>query len=111
MNAHSKHAGFLIFLCFLAIPACRVTDLTLWKPVTAPVDSYEVIRKRDVAYRSGNDTDSFRHRLDIYSPGGVSDAPVVVLVHGGAWMLGGNRCCGLYPSVGEFLASQGMVAV
>src|SRR5262249_14683330 len=39
------------------------------------------------------------------------DYPVVILVHGGAWMLGDNRCCGLYSSVGEFLASQGIGAV
>ena len=34
-----------------------------------------------------------------------------MLVHGGTWMVGDNRCCGLYSSVGEFLASQGIAAV
>jgi len=40
----------------------------------------------------------------------VPNCPVVVLVHGGVWMVGNNRCSGLYTSVGEFLASQGVAA-
>src|SRR5262249_56049623 len=36
---------------------------------------------------------------------------VVMLVHGGAWMLGDKSCCGLYTSVGEFLAGQGVGVV
>src|SRR5262249_23495909 len=44
-------------------------------------------------------------------PKGKSGYPVVVLVHGGAWMMGDNRCCGLYSSVGKFLASRGVGAV
>ena len=34
-----------------------------------------------------------------------------MLVHGGGWDQGDNRCCGLYSSVGHFLASQGIGAV
>src|SRR5439155_11237646 len=55
--------------------------------------------------------DSYRHRLDLFLPCGVKDYPVVVLVHGGAWVIGDNRCCGLYSSVGEFLARHGIGAV
>jgi acetyl esterase/lipase len=36
---------------------------------------------------------------------------VLLLVHGGAWMHGDNRCCGLYSAVGEFFASQGIGCV
>ncbi len=36
---------------------------------------------------------------------------MLVLVHGGAWAIGDNRCCGLYSSVGQFLASQGIGVV
>lgn len=41
----------------------------------------------------------------------MKNCPVVVLVHGGSWMHGDNRCYGLYSSVGSFLASQGILAV
>ena len=66
---------------------------------------------RDVAYYDDAQADAHRHKLDLYLPKGQKDFPVVVFVHGGAWMLGDNRCCGLYSSVGEFLASQGIAAV
>jgi acetyl esterase/lipase len=66
---------------------------------------------RDITYRLGKGADPARNRLDVYAPRGKKDCPVVVVVHGGAWVLGDNRCCGLYTSVGEFLASQGIVAV
>lgn len=38
---------------------------------------------RDVAY--GN---APRQKLDIYAPAGAHDVPVIVMVHGGAWMFG-----------------------
>ncbi len=34
-----------------------------------------------------------------------------MLVHGGAWVMGDNRCCGLYTSVGEYLAGRGIGVV
>src|SRR5262249_46346472 len=68
-------------------------------------------RIRDLAYYDGPDADPYRHRLDLFLPKGRKGFPVVVLVHGGAWIVGDNRCCGLYSSVGEFLASQGIGAV
>jgi acetyl esterase/lipase len=63
---------------------------------------------RDVAYYDGPDADGFRHRLDLFLPKGKTDFPVVVLVHGGFWMMGDNRCCGLYSSVGDYLARHGI---
>jgi acetyl esterase/lipase len=66
---------------------------------------------RGVVYSKGPEVTDFRHRLDLFLPKGRRDYPVVVLVHGGAWMMGDNRCCGLYSSVGELLASQGVGAV
>ena len=96
----------------LALTACRVTDLPLWRPLDPPpVDAYEVSRVRDIAYHDHADADSYRHKLDLFVPKGRKDFPVVVLIHGGAWMVGDNRCCGLYSSIGEYLASQGIGAV
>jgi acetyl esterase/lipase len=98
-----------VALVVLALPACRVTDLPLWglAQPSAP-DAYEVERVWDVAYYSGPGADSVRHRLDLFLPRGQKGYPVVVLVHGGAWVMGDNRCCGLYSAVGEFLASRGV---
>ena len=93
-----------------ALPACRVTDWRIWNRGTEPV-GFEVQTVRDITYCDGAKSDAHRHRLDLYLPKGKKDFPVVFLVHGGAWMLGDNRCCGLYASVGEFLASQGIGVV
>jgi alpha-beta hydrolase superfamily lysophospholipase len=64
----------------------------------------------NIPYREGADGDRDQC-LDLFLPRGLKDYPVVVLVHGGAWMTGDNRACGLYTSVGEFLASRGIGAV
>jgi acetyl esterase/lipase len=99
----------LIPLLLLTLPGCHCPSLTIWKPVEAPLpDSCEVLEVRDVVYFEGEKPDTRRHQLDLYVPKGKKDFPVLVLVHGGAWVVGDNRCCGLYSSVGLFLASHGI---
>jgi acetyl esterase/lipase len=98
----------LVALVGLAIPACRVTDLAIWDPPPAPPDAPEVERIRDVPYGEGAGPDSSKRQLDLFLPRGLKDYPVVLLVHGGFWMTGDNRCCGLYPSVASFLARHGL---
>ncbi len=94
---------------FVALQGCRVSDMTLWKPHDGSwVDSCEVVTIKSVPYCDDLGSKEARHRLDLYLPKDRTDYPVVVLVHGGAWVVGDNRCCGLYSSVGEFLASQGI---
>jgi acetyl esterase/lipase len=95
----------------LTLSACRVTDWPLWGPPPARSEAYEIVRINDVAYYDEPGADSLRHNLDLYLPKGKKDFPVVVFVHGGAWMLGDNRCSGLYSSVGAYLARQGIGAV
>jgi acetyl esterase/lipase len=99
-------------LALSALPACRVTDLPLWgRAESPPTDVCAVERIRGISYCDGPQADADRHKLDLFLPKGKQDYPVVILVHGGAWIMGDNRCCGLYSSVGEFLASQGIAAV
>jgi acetyl esterase/lipase len=98
-------------LAFLALPACRITDVPLWGPPGPPPDALAVERIEAVSYCEGPVADAYRHQLDLFLPRDKKDFPVVVLVHGGAWVMGDNRCCGLYSAVGEFLASRGVGAV
>lgn len=102
---------WLLAILLAIVPACRVTDWRLWDRADKTNDACGVKHVRDVAYYDGPQADAHRHRVDLFLPKGKSDFPVVVLVHGGAWMLGDNRCCGLYSTVGEYLASQGIGAV
>src|SRR5690349_15644431 len=113
MDAVRKPRVFQLCLgvALLLLPACRLTSWPLWQTPSPPSGSYEVQRVANVAYYEGPQADSVRHRLDMFMPKGMKDFPVVVLVHGGAWTMGDNRCCGLYSSVGQYLASQGIGAV
>src|SRR5579862_1180458 len=102
----------LVAVLTLMTAGCHVTDMTLWHPAEPlPPDACQVETIRDVAYYTGPDADNHRHHLDLFLPKGKKDFPIVFLIHGGAWMIGDNRCCGLYSSVGEFLASRGIGAV
>ena len=103
--------GLLVSTVVLGAPGCHMTDLSLWRPAAPPAGAFRVEQVRGVAYDRGPDAADHWHRLDLFLPVGKKDFPVVLLVHGGAWLLGDNRCCGLYSSVGEFLASQGIGAV
>jgi acetyl esterase/lipase len=89
----------------------QVTSIPIWGPPNPPQGALEVVELRDVAYRDDAKADPIRHRMDLFLPRGKKGYPVVVLVHGGAWAIGDNRCCGLYSSVGQFLARQGIGVV
>jgi acetyl esterase/lipase len=100
-------SGVLALLLTVAMAGCRVSDLPVWAPKT-PETNVEKIS--DVTYYDGPGTGGY-HRLDVYLPRGQTGFPVVVLVHGGAWIGGDNRWFGLYSAIGEFLAGQGIAAV
>lgn len=96
----------------LAALGCRVTDIPIWETLRVVTDGpCAVVKVPDLSYCDGPRLQAHRHTLDLYLPKGRRDFPVVFLVHGGAWVCGDNRCCGLYSSVGEFLARHGIGAV
>lgn len=90
---------------------CNVTSLRLWKPETLSDRSVPIATLRDLKYGLDDTESSERHRLDLFYPRDSRTYPVIVLVHGGAWIMGDNRCSGLYSSVGEFLAGRGIGVV
>ncbi len=63
---------------------------------------------RDLAY--GPDP---RNRLDVFARAGLRDAPVLVFVHGGGFVMGDKHTDGspFYSNVGDFAARQGWVGV
>jgi acetyl esterase/lipase len=71
----------------------------------APKDGVEVVR--DLAY--GDDP---RQKLDVFTPGRTGRRPVVVFVHGGAFVDGHrNRSDEIYANVLYYFARQGCVGV
>jgi acetyl esterase/lipase len=67
----------------------------------------EVVVKSDIAYLPDGDP---KHRLDVYAPReGVQNAPVLLQIHGGGWVIGNKREQAL-PLM-YHLASRGWICV
>jgi len=66
---------------------------------------------KDVAYHDGPGADPVKHRLDLFLPRGQKGFPVVLFVHGGAWLHGDKSFLGIYSAVGSTLARHGVGAV
>src|SRR5215204_6406275 len=61
---------------------------------------------RDVAY--GADP---KQRFDVYIPRGARNAPVVLMVHGGAWRIGDKRSRGVVGKKVERWSQAGIVVI
>lgn len=72
---------------------------------------YPVCIVRNLSYYQGPDADPVRHRLDLYFPDGPTSYPVLLLVHGGAWMLGDKGFFGWGEALGRYFASRGLGVV
>lgn len=70
--------------------------------------TFDVAVETDISYRTDKDADPERHKLDIYTPKGPKDFPVLMFVHGGAWKSGSK---GLYGALGKTFAGQGIGTV
>ena len=68
----------------------------------------EVTVVNDIAYYEGADADTKKHKLDIYTPKGLKDFPVVFFIHGGTWSSGDRK---MYGNMGQMFASQGIGVV
>ncbi len=62
----------------------------------------------DLSYADGPAADAEKHKLDIYRPKGASKRPVLVFLHGGAWVRGDRK---QYPFFGSTFAKEGAVVV
>ena len=93
----------------LALPALLAAALLPFPSRADAPKTFEVTTLKDIVYHDGKDADP-RHKLDLYLPKGKTNFPVVVFVHGGAWMYGSKDILGLYSAVGRFLAENGVGA-
>src|SRR4051812_14349765 len=71
-----------------------------------PADAFE--RHADIRYRTDPGADKDKHTLDVYTPKGKKDFPVVLFVHGGSWKRGNKN---LYAALGQSLAADGIGCV
>ncbi len=93
----------------LATPAVRGGERV--RTIEKAPAKYAVEEYLNVTYFLGDEADAVRHKLDLYLPKGKKDYPVLVFIHGGAWMFGDKSTFGMYSSVGRFLAENGVGVV
>jgi acetyl esterase/lipase len=72
------------------------------------VESPNVEVRKDVPYVEGEPAEAAKQKLDLYLPKGVSNAPVLLFFHGGAWRFGDRW---QYPPLGHRIAKEGIVTV
>jgi acetyl esterase/lipase len=72
---------------------------------------YKVDVKSDFPYYTAKKAHKVKHKLDLYLPQGKKNFPVVMFVHGGAWILGDKKFFGVHEAVGEMFAKHGIGGV
>lgn len=102
--------GRIVFLSCLALALVAAA-----KPAQAekpPADgSNEVQVRANIPYYQGPGADRLKHRLDVYAPRGKKDRPVVLFIHGGAWVFGDKDFFGVHEALGRMFARHGIVAI
>lgn len=109
---YGRVTAFALALALIAGGGCRLYEVPLFGPVPrSKPATWPVAQIRGVPYYDGPEAAGRHHQLDLFLPEGRENYPVVVLIHGGVWMWGDKSSYGLYSSVGEFLAQQGIGVV
>ena len=89
------------------IPGNIAKTLEVYTPILRATPKTGVRATMDLAY--GQDQ---RHKLDVYRPEGKSGVPIVVFIHGGAYVRGDrNMNAEVYANVAMYFARQGLVGV
>src|SRR5438105_3176090 len=68
---------------------------------------YEVKEVHDLTYRplaDGEEAARNKNKLDLYLPQGAQDFPVLLFIHGGAWVFGDKNQFGLYHNLAAYWA-------
>ena len=66
----------------------------------------DVVVVRDVAYGADR-----KQRFDVYAPKGVRNAPVILMVHGGAWRIGDKRSKGVVENKVARWSRAGIIVI
>jgi acetyl esterase/lipase len=77
----------------------------------ATAKTYAVREVTNLRYGPAKDPDAAWHRLDLYLPKGKKSFPVIMFVHGGAWVIGDKDFLGWGADIGRFFAQRGIGAV
>ena len=81
--------------------------LTAWLGVAAPASAKVY---RDVVYDQKPGVSDGNFTMDVYAPDEAKDAPVIIMVHGGAWTYG-NKQAAIGPKQAEFFTGEGFIFI
>jgi acetyl esterase/lipase len=77
---------------------------------TAAAFTVKVVK--NLAYVEGPAAHPKKHKLDLYLPENAADFPVLIFIHGGAWVSGDkDYVLGLYGNIGRAFAKRGIGTV
>jgi acetyl esterase/lipase len=76
----------------------------------------DILQKRSVSYQSNQLTDipygdDKKQRFDVYMPENANNAPIIVMVHGGAWKMGDKKSDNVVLNKMNRWVSKGMIFV
>lgn len=95
-----------IFSSPVFLRAPNLSDLAKLAPLMNAPPGATVAK--DIPYHDAPEADPVKHKLDIYSRPGLTNAPVLFFVHGGAWKTGDRS---YYGPLGSRYAREGCVTV
>lgn len=105
-NRKLFYGRFFIFIIIMAgLIVSRHAPAQMQENPTMP---YPVEVIADIRYNADAPNESPRHTLDLYRPIGPTDYPVLLYVHGGAWVSGSKADA---AAVGNTLAANGIGVV
>lgn len=89
----------------LPIITASIAPMAAMQPALVQAVEHDIVVANDIAYYEGPDADPKKHKLDIYTPKGLKDFPVVFFIHGGTWSSGDRK---MYGNMGQMFAKQGI---
>ena len=78
-----------------------------WLGIVAPASAHVF---RDVVYDHMSGVGDGNFTMDIYAPDAAKKAPVVIMVHGGAWTVG-NKQNAIGPDQADFFTDEGFIYI
>ena len=95
--------------CALSLPITAENRANAELPPKFDVKEVQNLVYRPIA--EGEDARKNKNKLDLYLPQGAHDFPVMLFIHGGAWVFGDKEQFGLYHHLATYWASRGVGVV
>ncbi len=93
--------------CVVCAAAVVLVPMSASAAKAKKAKTWKVTKHVDIAYRKGKDAHA-RQKLDVYQPRKIKNAPVLIFIHGGAWVMGNKS---RHDNFGRAFASRGIVVV